>query len=393
MERKSPFRDVMLPGIRQWATRAEKPPYRVKSMVMFALIDMSQGLTQAEIVEWITDHFRFWKLCANTSLLLRDGTAGFSADLTDNEIATFQTQFDEVFNDIDIPFRVYGTVNGAIWSISPTAGEAAARVRSITRAGPPFRFMDLAPELRNKIYEMAFQLPKSGIAYSPHETKFTMLTDDLSQPSNFAHWQAVDKGTPLAVSIPRFSSPAVGKLLGPLRVSWQFYKEAMPLFYEINHFHFANVHDMYEQVTRISDARRKHIEHISFTYSRSTSVHREERVAASIFGTMCRIKYLTRLDICIDEAEWLRHSGHVNGAPSGKYSSVMNMAGLGTLHKFRGLTELNFRGCPTIEAAFKADMIKPKKVITVTKQKRTISAVATAEASEAKRAKTDPPSE
>ncbi|KAI7237739.1 hypothetical protein KC330_g2983 [Hortaea werneckii] len=38
----------------------------------------------------------------------------------------------------------------------------------------------------------------------------------------------------------------------------------------------------------------------------------------------------------------------------------MNLPGLRKLRTMRGLDEVNFYGCPTVEALIKADMLKPK---------------------------------
>ena len=64
------------------------------------------------------------------------------------------------------------------------------------------------------------------------------------------------------------------------------------------------------------------------------------------------------------------------------------MVGLPTLRKVRGLDEVYFHGCPTLEAVFKADMLKPKaikKTTVATGKKRAGGISNTAEGSKAKK--------
>jgi hypothetical protein len=70
---------------------------------------------------------------------------------------------------------------------------------------------------------------------------------------------------------------------------------------------------------------------------------------------------LERLGIRIDESDWLDRANFRANA-SKKFESVTNMPGYGVLAKIRGLKDVQFFACPTIEQLLKEVMLSPKEM-------------------------------
>lgn len=328
--------------IEPWAKSPDKPDFRVHDMIIMALLDNAKGLTQAQVAEWIVDNFRFYKLGLTERLwetpLRHRLPFGVKEDLypADKEISLFRARFKQVFSDINVPFCVRFDGENPVWSISEVAGFAC--LPSAISGQPevkdvPFRFLDLAPEIRNTIYEMAFQLPVSGVGYDENTKSLKTLTRDIDEPPNFADWQTVDFYGFAAMIIPTGTSRTQKSMLETFTVNRQFRQEAMPVFYNLNHFHFADVCSMNKHLAHIPADMRTNISWISFTYARGPTGYVEATEDAGIraFRMLRDISKLRRLDVSIDEKAWVGAGGG-----SVKYKSVMNWLGLIYYVKFAG---------------------------------------------------------
>ncbi|KAK4905578.1 hypothetical protein LTR49_025147 [Elasticomyces elasticus] len=125
-----------------------------------------------------------------------------------------------------------------------------------------FPFFELPRELRDRIYQMVFQFPRSGLFFSSLAIKKLIVRScDLEDDSSFDH---VIQDHESRSHIPETST--VPDILSPLLANRQFYREAMPLFYSLNSFDFGCQRTMSTVIARLLRAFREHVRSVGVRY-------------------------------------------------------------------------------------------------------------------------------
>ncbi|KAI7543269.1 hypothetical protein KC331_g7492 [Hortaea werneckii] len=169
------------------------------------------------------------------------------------------------------------------------------------------RFLGLPPELRNIIYNMVFQLPKSGLNLyrktGPDEPRyFSMMTRSLNERKPLDSWESFRfNSTDFIRSFP------TSVLLSLLQVNKQIYLEAVGLFYYKNHFYCYGFADLHSFVKAISSPkpvlgidRSQFINHLSFNFN-----FEDRKKAAEVLKVVFEKFYnLKELGVYIDEERW-----------------------------------------------------------------------------------------
>ena len=277
-----------------------------------ALIDCGEPMTRREICEWVVDAFRYYKLCAIEGMW-KDNSSNKTMWVSTQHAAirSFKNRCEYLLGELESPIEHDESLS--TWWISQAAGIAALPkiIKPSSSATSAFRFFDLPAELRNKIYDMVFGFPTSGLHRKRNASNFVTLSRDLDEPPDFDLWhQYMDQFQYCkADPVPSFTTGSLGTILRSLTVSRQFYKEAMPIFYAINHFYFSNVYSMHKALLSLSEQRRSHLSWVSFRYKQVSYGHEEHRCAVAAFSLLATLDNLRRLDIQIDEERWISHEG------------------------------------------------------------------------------------
>lgn len=123
------------------------------------------------------------------------------------------------------------------------------------KARGTFPFLDLPPELRNTIYQMVLQFPRSGLMFDTnfgtHPELFRILTKDKSQPFSGSAWKATRTW---AGSGPYRQSAR--KALSILLVNKQILAEALSCFYHNNLFCLWGTESCFAFLSRLPLSRR-----------------------------------------------------------------------------------------------------------------------------------------
>ncbi|KAK5124910.1 hypothetical protein LTR85_001100 [Meristemomyces frigidus] len=168
-----------------------------------------------------------------------------------------------------------------------------SRERAYEREGI-FPFMELSPELRNRIYEFSVDTPAAGIDVQPVGEYKSMFTGVYIRPSlaaklksvkEFPKYDAffVNQGPGLSCYTERSKPTPVP---GILMVSKQVRNEALPVFYHVNHFVFydcpIDTVTRWLQRTVSPQKQRKHIRSIVWQ-----GEFTRENVEAAMLLKMC----------------------------------------------------------------------------------------------------------
>ncbi|KAI6800869.1 hypothetical protein KC361_g2099 [Hortaea werneckii] len=114
---------------------------------------------------------------------------------------------------------------------------------------------------------------------------------------------------------------------------------------------------MGRRLAKIPKSQRQHIQHVTLHYKIGFSPKmRGAKEAIALLAT-CGLK---KLNLYLEEDKWKETGTTSGGKVFKKNMDLINMPGLRKLRMMRGLEEVNFYGCPTVEALIKADMLKPK---------------------------------
>lgn len=344
----------VIAAIDPWVLSAEEPPFTEPQLVAMALVMSGRPITIEEIFVWISDTFRFYRerIAVGCWLQFWD-----PHDRRVYEIRHFQNMLSHAFRQYEFETHcindeknfTISAVNADIY-LRPVIGDP------YSDSTKTFDFFGLPAELREVIYEMVFAYPKSGLEPTSRiDSRFRVSSRSFEEGLDFKTWEGTLAKRTQQNHILYLFTKSISNILAPLTINRQFYEEAMPIFYRINHFRFTDVHGLDSFLSGLAPARREHLAHISFYYSSYTT---DEKFAENAFKLLSEIDYLRRLDIRIFENKWTQQA-RPNDLKT--YQSVKDIPGLKVLKSLRGLEEVTFHGpCPKVEEMLRESMLKPK---------------------------------
>lgn len=335
----------------------EEPPFTPKELLVMTLLVEGRPLTERAIIHRVFDHFKYYRQQAYETFFEPDG---FYYSKSRRAAADYRRQFQEVLKQAELPVEIIrnqGASREEQYFISAKNCEqmlSGVLHPQGTGDQQPFRFFDLPAELRNTIYELTFQYPKSGLFLSKERKYAYVQTRSIAEDTKVGHdFQRLTYDGLKEY----FRTAPIKDILSPLLVSRQFYQEASPVFYSINHFYFLDSEVMNHVLKSISGGCRSHIRHVSFIYPAWT--YYEKWVAESL-AFLATCTSLRKLEIYFDEAAWKEQGSTRTGKQVKKYDSLKNVVGFGGLGRLRGLEEVIFHGCPELEKMLKSKMLQPK---------------------------------
>lgn len=343
---------------------SDEPAYTLEQMVVMALLCADRPSTAEEIFIWIIDTFKFYR-----RLLTRNYTGTYQSTFrthsrSHDEVSHLQEEFHDALHCFDIPVTVHESENkGRTWTLRVSEGEALLShvlARQQATARTSFNFFGLPSELRATIYDMVFGYPKSGLHISRShsrtvgklmpEPRFRVSSRSYLESFDLAKWEREGQ---LGSSL---STMPMQQILAPLLTSKQFYNEAMPTFYRINHFHCRDSYDLYHFLYFLAPSRSRHLGHISVGHFPGC-----EDAMPKAFKLLGEVEHLRRFQFRFNEQEWLMTYGKRGKKVIKKYTSVKNIPGFSALRAIRGLEETTFVGpCPTLKDLLKVGMEEPK---------------------------------
>jgi hypothetical protein len=221
-------------------------------------------------------------------------------------------------------------------------------------------FFKLPVEIRVLIYEEVFRCHADGVQYNDTEfhPKSIVRGLQLSQRGKRPCWDHRDDLT--RSSAPHSSrtehwsmrkkwpsaTERTAELMALLFANKQIFEEAMPVFYDVNHFHATSLLELYNMLSHCGARRRPYFTNISFRYSQGTGI----KSAARAFELLKDVKRLRHLEIEVVDTDFFGS----NRFPM----PVHELPGFKVLSSVR-VRELYFPlKCPTIESYLKQTMLR-----------------------------------
>ena len=347
------FRNEVKTAIAPWRSSKPRPPFSPGALLTIALVlSGDEEMTLEDMMESSSSTFSYYNYCTKGNAL--------SALITLREKTELREYLHSASRDIQLPASISKTphpVRQPVWSLSAAAARAYLEdVMNIHRPGS-LDFLNLPPEIRDRIYHLVLSFPQSGLqlfqtkpSYRPAIIAAGTITKDWSVPFSFAAWKEGDPYTFSAV----YREP-IQQTLSLLLVNKQTFQEAFSCFYRNNVFVFGSINELDGFLRNTPLYRRQHITEIAFCDDMTNM--------SDAVGTMQYLKTLPnlrKLHIDLDERLWLRH----DTTPEDRSAAVLRCAGVKVLKTLHGLEVAHFSAsCPVLKSILK-DMLEstaPKK--------------------------------
>ncbi|GIZ49305.1 hypothetical protein CKM354_001233700 [Cercospora kikuchii] len=238
------FREEISEVIAPWRYSTEKPPFTVGEMAVFAIIQdgndkrcwSTKGvhrLSVKNVQAWILRTFSYYNELAIKAVAhhaMKQRHSSYSVTL--KEIVE---GFPENLRDFDLPVFVKAYESHRHWanckySITSNAARVYLRRWLEPARHGIFRFLDLAPELRNRIYEVVLRFPDAGINLTRTGQLQIFRLDDMQRSALDPYW-ASDSDVFITHHSP-------SEILALLRTCKKIHREASSVFYGVNSFRF-----------------------------------------------------------------------------------------------------------------------------------------------------------
>ncbi|KAK5711752.1 hypothetical protein LTR15_012347 [Elasticomyces elasticus] len=308
-------------AIAPWQTSTEQPPFATTKLIIMALILSDQPLTQKEVWLWMMGHFSYYHNAA------ADALWNCGDYETQEKTRDLREELGAVYSLYEVPFVITNagadTRGDVCYTITPLMGEAFLDLPDIDAASDEstFPFFELPAELRDTIYTMVFQYPGSGIGLGWRRDPY-VLARDLDDRSPFDHMRA----------------PPI-------------FNEAMPIFFDINTFHFDCQASMSRRMKALSISRRKHMRSVGFRYQSNGEGDGHN------FEALALLPKLKRLTLFFDEWAYRGWDG-ATLMRVWKDSRVMTI-----LCRVKGLEEVKCVNLPALQELLTREMCQPKSAL------------------------------
>ncbi|KAI7176760.1 hypothetical protein KC316_g3206 [Hortaea werneckii] len=331
-----------------------KPPFTPDELFAMVIAVKGRPVTKGQVLQWVFANFKYYKKMVEGEFVDDNPKQFYSDDKYDwrrpeTKSGRFRANINEVSRNYELYLSTESVPNGSDrYSMTMASSErilSRALTPQLTSDGKPFAFLDLPSELRNQIFDLVFQYPRSGLLFAAKGQKTAMIDSPMDYDTQGLHKYCKLERT-----------ARITDVLAPLLVNRQFYEEAKDCFLAVNHFRFSNLQAMSVTLAKISESQRRHIQHVTLDYSVWSYELPGAKEAIALLAT-CGLK---KLNLYMKEARWKEFGTTRGGKMIKSRMDVMNIPGMRKLRTMRGLEEVNFYGCPTVEALIKADMLKPK---------------------------------
>ncbi|KAK5697204.1 hypothetical protein LTR97_007339 [Elasticomyces elasticus] len=338
-------RERIYTTILSWSDTQDQPPFSATDLIIMAGLSSGCALSRKEICEWLVENFGYYRMLAAEAFWGYNRGKGKLPAVQD-----VHKMLDKALREYELPVDVIPICdNDEFLDLYRVHPGAEAMLPLTTADDQPDKatlpFFELPAELRNTIYELVFRYPRSGLYFPSLWVKRPrVLSRDLMDDDDFGPARANGESRKKV-----YRTRPVHEILEPLLTHRQFYREAMPVFFELNCFYFADHYTMSRTLKRMPVVHKEHIKSLDFTLP---TVVRDDRIGEEL-TPLLGLLALRKLCIRFDEETWL------NGGPGiSAHQSVEQHPGASVLRQLHGLEEVEFVGCPKLQASLGDGMLR-----------------------------------
>ncbi|KAK4896585.1 hypothetical protein LTR27_005503 [Elasticomyces elasticus] len=330
-------------AVAQWRTRPDRPPFTGVQLIVMAFLTSNTALSRKGVYAWVVSTFFYYRMVAVESFLCSTEVVGCTNTRLPAPLH-FRDLLEAGYRMYDLPLGTVESDDGegeARHTISPTMGEGWLDLRSDDHDEhidmKHFPFFGLPRELRDKIYQMLFKFPRSGLFFSGPATKKPIVRSrDLEDDSSFGRYYP---GPRNPVSHPRDLNSA----RYPVSAARQ----------SLNSFNFGCQRRMSTVITRLPRAAREHVRSVGVRYdprtTYTTNVTRGVKYDEVWFRSLEQLPGVKKLEVQFIAKDW-NLVAHVTGWPDLSELRGVNVlidivVGLREL----GEVEVCVVGCPALQ--------------------------------------------
>ena len=305
-EARARVREEIMNLIKPYRESNKEPQFSAPELIVMALLSTTEPwLLLNDILRWIITTFKCYK-----EMALDDYASFFAEDseyaqVPEVVIEGFHKAFDcwkaPLYNPngtiVVEPFNGYTDGTYMHVMVPVAAGRIFLRRWLEPERKGKFPFLRLPAELRNTIYQMVFTFPKSGIYVGPRPLQgrgVELLQREDEEYSEHCSWEDDPDST--------LGSPPLQEVLALLSVNKQVYKEAMPFFYQINHFYCENPEAFMKFGCGVGQERFQHLRDIHINCGTRYRAHVGDSATAS--EKLAQLKFIKKLEVNIHEVWW-----------------------------------------------------------------------------------------
>ncbi|KAI6847682.1 hypothetical protein KC332_g2262 [Hortaea werneckii] len=332
------LRDEVQEVIRPYTTADKEPPFSGDELIVMALVYTDDdALPKDRILRWIINTFKYYhdafidKAFQNLAddLDFQDGSgAGVFGNITG------------AFTEYEAPIRegqlASEKCTASLWSVTTQAARVYLRHWLEPERDGTFPFLDLPPEIRNSIYELLFTLPSSGIHVQNADGREgfdAFFLERIDEPVPYGRkWsESLDLGSP------SIKKKSMNDILALLCVSKQVNKEAMPMFYMINMFHFDSYSiELQNLVWSMPKSRFEHLRKLHLDFGEHVTEWLLDLWIDITGALSAKSAGLAELRLSMTDDAWLGRGSKARqlrkaGARKSKYSCIEGIHGFADL--------------------------------------------------------------
>ncbi|EME84858.1 uncharacterized protein MYCFIDRAFT_173762 [Pseudocercospora fijiensis CIRAD86] len=281
-------------------------------------------------LKWLVSNFRYFQDLVNSD---------FCGVTLPSSSQNFRKEFFNAIYKLDVPITVKKL------KLVVDADEARLFLGLNGRdSTTSFRFMALPPEIRNTIYEMAFTPALSRVhALTKNNIMTFPLLNWFWTPADLPHGQEKQTWEGRTLIQAHFERPRNGSLA----IEFQFYAEAMPIFYSTNTFVAHDNGELNDLMKKTPEHRRKHFQQVVFMLHPKdvdigARIHSIRNLTKDYSGlkALQGIADLRSLDIVMWEEEWMAVRKTTKNQAL-KYTDILKIPPMPLLEQFRGKSQVN----------------------------------------------------
>lgn len=357
-QRLSKLKHAVHQFVAPYTSRAVKPPFRDDEVILMAAICCPyQRFTRRAVFASLIQIFSYYGQKALK--LYMDGFGYREGHTAYSIMEGFETAFRtyglplEKVEDSDIGRH---NIMQQLWTVNTAAAWQWLSDHLSPRVPDGFNFLGLPAELRLQVYEYVLTYSAFYMESSTDRRGLVPLVAMSGAHEEDALPLLADPHEAYHTTCPHFHKlPLIQDMLAILTVNKQVYREAVPIFYGVNHFYLRHPSGLNSLTRALAPSRLKHVARITFDYEHDTV--KETKKFGRTLLDLSRSEGLKHVVLRASDSAWFVDVKNLRSRVP-KYQQPGQLPSIDQLCELLStVSSLQIVGhCPRIEAYIRAKM-------------------------------------